>query len=233
MTSDERIPMRELEQRTGLSRMTINFYIKEGLLPEPERTARNMAYYSQATIERLRLIARLRNDYHLSLPQIRIMLASELLERDLLLLMDVRDRIFWQLSTRADDVTLSIDDLAGQSGLDAPALEWMEQNGLIFPQPAEGAAGKRYHADSLAVAQLMQRMRALEIKPEEFLPVLQAIDQISLVHQQLVARHVVETPGVSSTEQKQAELALLDMSFSIIVLVMLRKSLQTVENNET
>ena len=40
--------MKELERETGVGRETIRFYIREGLLPEPERPKRNVAAYGIA-----------------------------------------------------------------------------------------------------------------------------------------------------------------------------------------
>ena len=40
-----RMRMRDLERATGVGRETIRFYIREGLLPEPERPGRNVAWY--------------------------------------------------------------------------------------------------------------------------------------------------------------------------------------------
>lgn len=57
----KKIPMRELEKLTNLTRATINFYIKEGLLPLPEKSAKNMAYYDENFIEKLKFIEKMRN----------------------------------------------------------------------------------------------------------------------------------------------------------------------------
>jgi len=53
--------MRELEKLTNMTRATINFYIKEGLLPLPEKSAKNMAYYDENFIEKLKFIEKMRN----------------------------------------------------------------------------------------------------------------------------------------------------------------------------
>ena len=37
--------MRDLEAKTGVNRETIRVYFREGLLPEPNRPARNVADY--------------------------------------------------------------------------------------------------------------------------------------------------------------------------------------------
>lgn len=57
----KKIPMRELEKLTNMTRATINFYIKEGLLPVPQKSAKNMAYYDEDFIEKLKVIEKMRN----------------------------------------------------------------------------------------------------------------------------------------------------------------------------
>lgn len=66
----KKIPMRELEKITNITRATINFYIKEGLLPVPQKSAKNMAYYDEGFIERLKFIKKMR-DADFTLNQIK------------------------------------------------------------------------------------------------------------------------------------------------------------------
>lgn len=63
--------MRELEKASGVSRETIRFYIREGLLPEPDRTHRNSATYTADHVARLLTIRRLRDERFLPLSVIR------------------------------------------------------------------------------------------------------------------------------------------------------------------
>lgn len=69
--------MRELEQRSGVGRETIRFYIREGLLPEPDRAARNSASYSEAHVARLKAIKRLQEERFLPLAVIRDLLDAD------------------------------------------------------------------------------------------------------------------------------------------------------------
>ena len=69
--------MRELEERTGVGRETIRFYIREGLLPEPARASRNSASYSDDHVTRLRAIKRLQEERFLPLAVIRTLLDSD------------------------------------------------------------------------------------------------------------------------------------------------------------
>lgn len=69
--------MRELEKASGVSRETIRFYIREGLLPEPERTHRNSATYTDEHLARLLTIRRLKDERFLPLSVIRAIFAGE------------------------------------------------------------------------------------------------------------------------------------------------------------
>jgi DNA-binding transcriptional MerR regulator len=66
--------MKDLCDRTGIPRQAIHFYIQQGLLPEGEKTGRNMAYYGEAHLERLKLIRQLQHERFLPLRAIRAVL---------------------------------------------------------------------------------------------------------------------------------------------------------------
>jgi DNA-binding transcriptional MerR regulator len=66
--------MKDLCTQTGLGRQAVHFYIQQGLLPEGQKTGRNMAYYSQEHVERLLLIRRLQEEHFLPLKAIRAVL---------------------------------------------------------------------------------------------------------------------------------------------------------------
>lgn len=69
--------MKELERVSGLGRETIRYYIREGLLQEPERPKRNVAVYTDAHVTRLNLIKRLQAERHLPLSLIKTLVLSE------------------------------------------------------------------------------------------------------------------------------------------------------------
>ncbi len=69
--------MKELERVTGVGRETIRYYIREGLLPEPDRPKRNVALYGAVHVNRLNLIKRLQAERHLPLHLIKTIVASE------------------------------------------------------------------------------------------------------------------------------------------------------------
>ena len=69
--------MRDLEKASGVGRETIRYYIREGLLPEPDRASRNSAFYSDDHVQRLRAIKRLQEERFLPLAVIRTLLEAE------------------------------------------------------------------------------------------------------------------------------------------------------------
>lgn len=68
-----------LERATGISRSTIHFYIREGLLPQPQKTAASRALYGEDHVRLLQRIGELKKD-GLSLADIRVALGAELVK---------------------------------------------------------------------------------------------------------------------------------------------------------
>ncbi len=63
--------MRELAEASGVPAPTIKHYLREGLLPEPVKTSRNMAYYPPEFGDRIKLIKRLQEEKFLPLKAIK------------------------------------------------------------------------------------------------------------------------------------------------------------------
>src|SRR5947207_2757185 len=61
----------ELADRSGVPVATIHHYLREGLLPEPVKTSRNMAYYPPEFVDRIRLIKQLQEERFMPLRVIR------------------------------------------------------------------------------------------------------------------------------------------------------------------
>ncbi|MCB2050558.1 MAG: MerR family transcriptional regulator [Novosphingobium sp.] len=73
--------MRDLEKRTGVNRETIRVYLREGLLPEPVRPARNSANYDERHVRAIKAIRKLQRDTAMTLPQIKDAIAGKHGER--------------------------------------------------------------------------------------------------------------------------------------------------------
>lgn len=73
--------MRELESRTGVNRETIRVLFREGLLPEPDRPARNVADYGEEHVRAILAVRKLQHDSGMTLPQIKAVLKGHAPQR--------------------------------------------------------------------------------------------------------------------------------------------------------
>jgi len=69
--------MGELAEASGVSAATIKHYLREGLLPEPVKTSRNMAYYPAEFVARIRLIKQLQEERYMPLRVIKDLLDED------------------------------------------------------------------------------------------------------------------------------------------------------------
>jgi DNA-binding transcriptional MerR regulator len=76
-TGNGLLRMRELAAASGAPVPTIKHYLREGLLPEPVKTSRNMAYYPPEFVDRIKLIKRLQEERFLPLKAIKKVLDSD------------------------------------------------------------------------------------------------------------------------------------------------------------
>jgi DNA-binding transcriptional MerR regulator len=153
--------MRELAEAAGVSAGTIKHYLREGLLPEPVKTSRNMAWYPQEFVERVRLIKQLQEERFLPLKVIR-----EVLDRGgeeggaerLRALIELEDRVLERALSGQDAKGLSAREVATRYKLPQEALERLEQLEVLTPRTRNGA--KRYGPADVQIIEAVSRMRA-------------------------------------------------------------------------
>lgn len=70
-TAPKAMKMKELSEATGVNSATIRYYINQGLLPQPHKTHKNMAYYDERYIALVNLVKKLQKEYFLPLDVIK------------------------------------------------------------------------------------------------------------------------------------------------------------------
>lgn len=68
------LKMKELSEITDVSSGTIRFYIQQGLLPQPYRPHKNMAYYDESYVAKIKLIKELQQNHYLPLSVIKMII---------------------------------------------------------------------------------------------------------------------------------------------------------------
>jgi DNA-binding transcriptional MerR regulator len=97
VAGDGLLKISELADASGVPVATVRHYLREGLLPEPVKTSRNMAYYPPEFVQRIRLIKQLQEERFMPLRVIRDLLDREDAEPERLRAMiELEDRILEQ-----------------------------------------------------------------------------------------------------------------------------------------
>ncbi len=160
--------MKDLCEATGLPRQAIHFYIQQGLLPAGRKTGRNMAWYTEEHIDRLRLIKKLQHERFLPLKAIKALFDGEddvFSPRQHAFLAGVKERLTESLKTSEDRrPSLTPDEIAGQTGIDAEDVERAFEIGLVGGARTDGTL--RIAAADLWVFEVFGKVRALGFTPD-------------------------------------------------------------------
>jgi len=128
--------MKDLCDATGLPRQAIHFYIQQGLLPPGTKTGRNMAYYDDAHVERLRLIKKLQHERFLPLKAIRALLddqESQFSQIQRSLLLEVKQRFTTSVLARPSEPREGVDgdEACARHGVAREDLDRMIEVGIL------------------------------------------------------------------------------------------------------
>jgi DNA-binding transcriptional MerR regulator len=146
------LKMSELAERSGVSAGTIKHYLREGLLPDPVRTSRNMAYYPPDFVERIRLIKRLQEERFMPLRAIRDVLAEDPDRAHALV--ELEDRILERAIAAREGGRVSVADVRRRYELPAAVLDRLEEIGILSPN------SRGYDEDDMKIIEAMVRFRA-------------------------------------------------------------------------
>jgi DNA-binding transcriptional MerR regulator len=151
-TPDGLLKMSELAQRSGVSAGTIKHYLREGLLPEPVKTSRNMAYYPPEFIERIRLIKRLQEERFMPLRLIKGVIDED--PERATAIVELEDRILERAAAARERGRASRAEVRRRYETPANVLDRLEELGVLSPN------SRGYDDDDVAIIQAISRFRA-------------------------------------------------------------------------
>jgi DNA-binding transcriptional MerR regulator len=151
--SDENglLRMRELAAASGVSAGTIKHYLREGLLPEPVRTSRNMAYYPPEFVERIKLIKQLQEERFMPLKVIKRMLENE--PERARALIELEDRII-EHATQDEQSRVSAAEVKRRYDVPQEVLDRLAKLDILEPN------SRGYSASDVKVVEAISRFRA-------------------------------------------------------------------------
>ena len=151
MNANGMLKMKELAEASGVSAGTIKHYLREGLLPEPVKTSRNMAYYPPEFVERIKLIKRLQEERYMPLKLIRSVLEED--PGRARALVELEDRIL-ERARQGDRRRVSAAELRRRYAIPQEVLDRLAELGVLTPNT------RGYGARDVEIVEAISRFRA-------------------------------------------------------------------------
>jgi DNA-binding transcriptional MerR regulator len=144
----------ELAERSEVPVATVRHYLREGLLPEPVKTSRNMAYYRPEFVERIRLIKQLQEERFMPLRVIRDLLHREDADPERLRAMiELEDRIL-ERALAEERERIPASEVRRRYDVPAEVLDRLADLGVLTPDRGG------YSPSDVRVVEAISRFRA-------------------------------------------------------------------------
>ena len=148
--------IRDLVQRTRVSKETVHYYIREGLLPKPRKRGRNIAEYDDSYVERIRLIKELQDRYFLPLAVIKNILKNQEKSSEGQSFLNLRREYFRPVDQFLPSEISGEEPFLKATGLGKKWLGKMEEWKIIAPEVRNGQ--KVYAQDDITIGRLIVEM---------------------------------------------------------------------------
>jgi DNA-binding transcriptional MerR regulator len=142
----------ELADRSDVSVGTIKHYLREGLLPEPVKTSRNMAYYPEEFVERIRLIKQLQEERFMPLRLIKSMLDDE--PERARALIELEDRILEHALKGEGQTRVSAAEVRRRYDIPQEVLDRLAELEVLTP------SSRGYSRSDVLIIEAISRFRA-------------------------------------------------------------------------
>jgi DNA-binding transcriptional MerR regulator len=150
----ELLKISELSERSGVPVATIRHYLREGLLPEPVKTSRNMAYYPPEFVDRIRVIKQLQEERFMPLRVIRDLLDRPDADPERLQAMiDLEDRILERALAGERD-RVPVEEVAARYDVPQEVLDRLAELDILTPDPGG------YSPSDVRIIEAISRFRA-------------------------------------------------------------------------
>ena len=158
--------MKDLERATGVGRESIRYYIREGLLPEPERPGRNVAWYDDSFVERIRLIKELQQKRFLPLHVIKAIVGNDATppRDEVQTLLQLDGKLFPAVDGAPQPEPERLSAVARRTGLTAAEVHELADVGLVELTTHKGDHWLDQHG--VALIELWAKMRAAGYREE-------------------------------------------------------------------
>jgi DNA-binding transcriptional MerR regulator len=141
----------ELAEASGVPVPTIKHYLREGLLPEPVKTSRNMAYYSPEFVDRIKLIKQLQEERFMPLKAIKSVLDED--PERARAMVELEDRIL-ERALGGERTRTSAAEVRERYGVPKDVLDRLEEIEVLSPNT------RGYSPSDIKIIEAIGRFRA-------------------------------------------------------------------------
>ena len=158
--------IRELSQKTGVSKESIHYYIREGVLRRPRKSGKNTADYNNSYVEQIKIIKNLRENYFLPIPVIKkIMSRMKKESTSEQVISELQTKYFRPLERLLIQEVEGKENFLKETGLGMKWLMKMEEWRVISPKIINDQPV--YSKDDVAIGRLIVDMGNLGFGPED------------------------------------------------------------------
>lgn len=175
--------IRELVQHTRVSKETVHYYIREGILPKPRKWGRNVADYDENYIERILLIKELQDHYFLPLSVIKNILKFQKKSPEGKTSLSLSRNYFRPVDRLLPNEIAGELEFREATGIGKKWLDKMEEWKIITPEVRTGQ--KVYSQDDITIGKLIVVMDEIGLGPKD------GFDPEALRHYREMFRQIV------------------------------------------
>ena len=186
--SASKMRMKQLSATTGVPKATIQFYIKEGLIPKPIKTHTNMAYYSEEHINALRLVRELQAKRYLPLSVIKQIVkhrGDTLSADEIRTIVELDGKLFRGLEESLIIRKATAKQLSERTGVSFKEMRDLERMRILHP--VRRGKKKYYDEDDIRFLECWKKMRQLGFTEE-----LGFDSSLIVIHRELLEHLVAE-----------------------------------------
>ena len=154
--------IKKLSEETGVTKGTIKFYIKEGLIPRPIKTQLNMAYYNEKHLDAIRLVKELQSKRFLPLSIIKQIVGvrkDDMTIEELRTIFQMDGKLFLHLKERPKIKPVTAKKLCEWTGVPLKEIKELGDNHII--NPIKKGNKIFYDEDDIRIVELWAKARVL------------------------------------------------------------------------
>jgi DNA-binding transcriptional MerR regulator len=180
------LKMKELMLATGESKSTILYYVKEGLLPQPQKPKPNVHLYDEHAVEIIRFIKYLQHNFSYSISQIKAIFAENNFHSGESFEMMIN--ALELISGAKENRWYNREDFLEITGMEEQQLSDYLEKGILFERT------KGFSAKEVEIAEILKRAQALGLDEALLLHYVEAARVLAKEEFEVGAKMMKESP---------------------------------------